>query len=58
MIKKLFNKLQNNVKDMINMCKGLPLIVVILIILAIVILPDPIVILGLSVMKKIKVIVG
>ena len=57
MINKILNILQNNVKDIIDMCKGLPLIVKILIVLVIIILPDPLVILGSVVMKKLKLIV-
>lgn len=58
MLNKIFDILQNYFKDMMGMCKGLPLIVTILIVIAIVIIPDPLVILGSIVIKKVKAIVG
>ena len=58
MIKSILNKLQNEIKGLINFCRDLPLVVKILIILAIVILPDPLIILTSTVIKKIKLIVN
>lgn len=51
---KIFNMLQDYIKDMVNMVKGLPLIIAIIVVLAIIIIPDPLVILGSIVMKNFR----
>ena len=57
MINKILKSLQEYIMSIINMCKGLPIVIAILVVIAIIVIPDPVVILGTIVMKKFKVIV-
>lgn len=58
MLNNVFKLLQDYVMSMIDMVKGLPLVIAILVVIAIIVLPDPLIILGSIVVKKIKLIVA
>lgn len=54
-MKKILNILQDNLKEMINLVKGLPLFTAILVVVAIIVIPDPLIILGSVVIKKLSI---
>ena len=56
MMNKIIALLQDYIKTLMGFCKGLPLIIAIIVVLAIIIIPDPLIILGSVVIKKIKTI--
>lgn len=56
-INKILNILQNYVKGMIDTCKRLPLPLAILFVIAIIVLPDPLIALGSIVIERIKTMV-